>query len=328
MKLCLRNTVVAILCLAVLLVSGSLEAAPLDYSQQSNWVYAGQDSGNHKVDVFFVAPTVYLGGDKLFNMPMDDRQLRQNFRGATNMEKGLYDRQANFYAPYYRQAALTAYSLDPAAARPYFDAAYEDVKAAFVYYLKNHNKGRPVVLAGFSQGSDMILRLMKDMYKSRKLRDQLVGAYAIGWRVTPEELKQYRHLKMAQGETDTGVIVSFNTEAPDVKASVIVPHRTLGINPLNWKTTGEMAPASLNKGAVFTDYAGEIRQEIPHMTGAYLDPARGTLKVTDVDSDQYPPIIDLFADGVYHVYDYMFFYRNLQDNVTSRIQAYWKKQEQ
>ena len=33
------------------------------------------------------------------------------------------------------------------------------------------------------------------------------------------------------------------------------------------------------------------------------------------------------TDGVYHLYDYQFFYRNLQENVEVRLNAYLEKQE-
>jgi hypothetical protein len=150
----------------------------------------------------------------------------------------------------------------------------------------------------------------------------LVAVYAIGWRVTAEEIARYPHLRMAQGEYDTGVIVSFNTEAPELASSLSVPLKTLGINPLNWKTTGELADKSLNQGAVFTDYSGNVIKEIPCLTGAYLDPVRGTIKVTDVDAADYPPGLELFKPGEYHIYDYQFFYRNLQTNVRDRIEMY------
>ena len=58
------------------------------------------------------------------------------------------------------------------------------------------------------------------------------------------------------------------------------------------------------------------------LTGAYIDQERGALKVPDVSPDTYPPSIDIFEAGVYHVYDYQFFYRNLQENVGVRLAAY------
>ena len=120
------------------------------------------------------------------------------------------------------------------------------------------------------------------------------------------------------------MIVSFNSEADTITHSLMIPEgtKTNPINPLNWKTDGTAADKSLNKGACFTDYSGNIVEEIPALTGAYIDSTRGALKVTDVTPADYPAGLDIFEDGVYHLYDYQFFYRNLQENVAVRLNAY------
>ena len=65
--------------------------------------------------------------------------------------------------------------------------------------------------------------------------------------------------------------------------------------------------------------------EVPHLTGAYIDSERGALKVTDVTPEEYPAGVDLFEDGIYHLYDYQFFYRNIQKNVKARIAVFVEK---
>jgi hypothetical protein len=35
-----------------------------------------------------------------------------------------------------------------------------------------------------------------------------------------------------------------------------------------------------------------------------------------------PPKLTIFDEGVYHLYDYQFFYRNLLENASVRIAAY------
>lgn len=309
-----------ILIVALLLGGCAQQSVGVDYSKAENWAYLPIGEMITKdCDVFFVAPTVYLGTAEAHSMDLGDGVTKAQFLGATNMEKGLYDGDANFFAPYYRQAALNVYTMDAAAAEPYFDLAYADVARAFDQYLKDYNQGRPFILAGFSQGSEMLLRLMADKFDDPVLRDQLVAAYLIGWRVTREDMSCYPFLKMARNSGDTGVIISFNSEAEWIQNSLIVPDQTLGINPLNWRTDSTPAAASENQGAVFTDYAGGIVKEVPNLTGAYLDPSRGTLRVSDVTPADFPPVLDMFQEGVYHLYDYQFFYRNLQENVRERI---------
>mgnify|MGYP000865072962 CR=1 FL=1 len=306
------------------LVIGCSAQTSNQYADKNNWAFFPESSQLISADVFLICPTVYMGEENSFNMEMNDAKTRASFMGALNMEKGIYENVCSIYAPFYRQAGLNAYSLDSTEAEPYFQLAYSDVKQSFAYYMQECNNGRPLVLAGFSQGSEMLLRLMKDLFQNKSYNDLLVGAYLIGWRITEEDVAQYPYLKMARGADDTGVIISFNSEAESVNTSLLVPRSTLAINPLNWKTTGEYAEAELNLGAVFTDYEGDILKEIPALTGAYLDPERGTLKVTGVSPEDYPPVLDIFEKGVYHLYDYQFFYRNLQQNVALRVDKYIK----
>lgn len=295
-----------------------------DYSDSTNWAYLEADETGTEADVFFICPSVYGGSEDACNMSLTDQDTKESFVGAINMEKGIYEENTRFFAPYYRQIGLNVYEMPEEDREPYLEIAYEDVRDAFDHYYDNYNEGEPFILAGFSQGADMCLRLLKDCFDNEELQDQLIACYAIGWRVTEEDLAEYPQLKMAQAEDDTGVIVSFNSEAEDVTDSLMIPEGTtsLAINPLNWKTDGTAADKSLNKGACFTDYSGAITEEIPQLTGAYIDEARGSLKVPDVSPEDYPAGLSIFTDGIYHLYDYQFFYRNLQENVQTRIQAY------
>lgn len=173
----------------------------------------------------------------------------------------------------------------------------------------------------------MCIRLLKDCFKDEETNRLLVACYAIGWRITEQEIKENPHLKFASGENDTGVIVSFNSEAEFINNSLMIPSgtKTLAINPLNWKTDGTAADKSEDLGSCFTDYSGNITKEIKNLTGAYIDSTRGSLKVPNVSPKDYPPGLDMFEEGIYHLYDYQFFYRNLQKNVKTRLDSYYAK---
>ena len=45
------------------------------------------------------------------------------------------------------------------------------------------------------------------------------------------------------------------------------------------------------------------------------------LKVTDVSPEDYPAVVPGLPEGAYHIYDYQFFFRNLQQNVQLRVDA-------
>ncbi len=300
------------------------DSSGIDYSLEENWAYYASSDGDELADVFFVCPTVYSGSDDSYTMEMDDEDTKESFLGATNMEKGIYDEDTRFFAPYYRQVGLNVYEMEEEDREPWLAYAYEDVKDAFLYYMEEENDGAPIILAGFSQGADLCLRLLEDCFADDSMQDLLVACYAIGWRVTEEDLDEYPQLKFAESADDTGVVIAYNTEDPQIDDSLLIPEGTksLCINPLSWSTDSEVADKSLNLGACFTDYSGEIVTEIPQLTGAYIDEERGALKVTDVSPEDYPAGLSIFTDGIYHLYDYQFFYRNLQENVRTRISSY------
>lgn len=296
-----------------------------DYSDRENWAYCERENRQKAADVFFVCPTVYGGSENQYNMSLTDVESKTNFLGAITMEKGIYEEDSRFFAPYYRQIGFLVYTMKEKEREKYLEIAYADVKASFEYYMEHYNEGRPIVVAGFSQGADLCIRLMKDCFANEKINRLLVACYAIGWRITEKEMEEYPHLRFASGEDDTGVMISFNSEAEDIEESLMIPAgtKTLAINPLNWKRDDTIvADKKLNRGACFTDYDGKIVSEVPQFTGAYIDSKRGALKVVDVTLEEYPSGVDLFENGIYHIYDYQFFYRNLQENVKKRIKAF------
>ena len=300
-------------------------AAPVDYSDENNWAYYG--IGEDKdVDLFLVCPTVDTLDEE--NMSLENDVMKGYFEGALNMERGIYEDSCRMYAPYYRQMAMNGYSLEDAEETERRLAfAYNDVSDAFAYYIENENDGRPIILAGFSQGADMCYRLMEEYFGDKELQDQLVAVYGIGWAVTEDMVEAYPQIVPANSADDIGVVISFDCEAPEVTETIVNPagQKAYSINPLNWKTDGTPADKSENIGACFTKYSGEIKSEAAGLCGCYIDEERGALKVTDVSPEDYPAVIDIFPDGAYHIYDYQFFFRNLQENVQHRVELYMEQ---
>lgn len=293
----------------------------VDYFDEKNWAYYSEGKGKD-ADLFLIAPTVDTKDE--YYMSMDDEKTRNQFLGALNMERGIYENTTRMFAPYYRQGAMKIYSLTPDEREPYLLFAYDDVSEAFEYYLTNENQGRPIVLAGFSQGADMCYRLLEEYFDDDDLYNRLVAVYAIGWPCTEDMTKEFPQIKPATSETDTGVVVSIDCEAPNATDTFITPKGTKAytINPLNWKTDETPADKSLNLGACFTDYDASIIKEEKGFCGCYIDVERGVIKVPDINPADYQAIVPGLPEGAYHIYDYQFFYRNFEENVEKRVRDF------
>ena len=296
------------------------ETAP-DYGDRESWAYfaLGEDTG---VDVFLLCPTVDTRSEtNSFDL---NEKLKSRFLNALDLEKGIYANAGRLYSPYYRQMSMNAYRLPEAERAKAQEIACADVSAAFRWYLDHENGGRGIVLAGFSQGAQMCLELLKEFYggngeEAAALRKNLVTVYAIGWSVTEEMTAAYPQIVPAAGETDIGTVVCFDCEDGTLTDTLVIPAgtRALSINPLNWRTDGTPADRSRNAGAVM----GLGEEPVPGLCGAYLG-SRGELVVTDVSPAEYPVGIDIFPEGSYHIYDYLFFFTNLKENLAARVNAW------
>ena len=300
--------------------------SPLDYSLDANWLYDGVGD-DKEVDVFMVAPTVDTKSESNAKMTEGYKKV---FRYAMNQQQALYAETSKLYAPYYRQGAMNIYNLSESIREQALEIAYLDVSAAFKYYIRYKNNGRPFILAGFSQGADMCYRLLEEYFGGQSaeavsLRENLVAVYAIGWAMTEEMVQQYPQIVPATGEDDLGVVISFDCEDGTVTDSIVVPagQKAISINPLNWRTDSVVASKSLNIGTVTQDSkTGAVTSVTAHKCGAYIDPSRGTLIVTDLDFENYPTVLTIFPEGSLHLYDNFLFFANLKENIQLRTRLF------
>jgi len=292
----------------------------LDFSSPKNWAFLPSQI-EKKVDVFFVYPTLF-GGTAEMNMDITNDSLRNLVQAALLKQCSVFSSDCNMFAPYYRQMSFDGLSMDEAERDKYFSLGLNDIEQAFDYYLKNLNNGRPFIIAGHSQGSQVLLNMMKNKFNDPELMDKLVAAYLIGYSVTNKDLAENSWLKMAQTDNDIGVIISYNTQSQNAKGSPVLLSNANCINPLNWVTTSEYAPRELNLGAVFFKDNGEIDSIVPQFTDAWID-ENGALVAGISEVQTYS--VSNFPEGVYHKFDYSFFYKNLVENVHVRNRAYFDK---
>ena len=304
-----------------------------DYSKTSCWYKISDVSKD--VDTFFVYPTEYMGineGDPDY-APLDNPEMLE---GVKNLDHkymaSVYEESTNLFMPYYRQASLrlegNTWEKTGDIRAALTGIPYHDITAALDYYFEHYNNGRPFILAGHSQGAAICKLVLQNYFKEHpEYYKRMVAAYVIGFSVTKGDLEKYPHLKFATGETDTGVIVSWNIEGPkNVKENaqnVVVLPGAISINPLNWKLDDTYAPASENLGSLVpNEETGETK--IGDLgADAQVVPDRGVV-VTNANFDPME-MTELFGPQSFHNGDYIFYYNNIKANVAKRIAAYQKK---
>jgi hypothetical protein len=237
--------------------------------------------------------------------------------------------------PYYRQAGMPvmkkAWKETGDCEAAITGMPYDDITAALDYYFENYNEGRPFIIAGHSQGSCMTKLLLKKYFKDHpEYYDRMVAAYVIGYSVTKDDLEANPHLKFATGETDTGVIISYNTEGPKnaeekAETAVLLPN-AISINPLNWKLDETYAPASENLGSLVVNEKTGKPEIVDLGADAQLNVARGVVvtnaKGEPMEEAKAKVAAEFFGPDGRHGEDYMFYYNNIKDNVAKRVAAY------
>ena len=272
-----------------------------DYTLPANWYHLDRGTG---ADLFYISSTEVAdralkdGRVRHFASVTDSADRAALLAEYNGVDRLLSDGKLNFYGPYYRQMTLETY-LSQEDVRSRVAVPLQDIHAAFDYYMAHENKGKPFILAGFSQGAQMTLELLKAMPDS--VYSRMVAAYIIGWPVTPEDRKAAKsRIVPAEGAADTGVTVCYQSvRSPSDANQVINGTSCIGINPVNWCTD--------TTSAVFCDSL-TVR----------LDPATHYLLVSGYESTDYvrPPY---FQEGNYHTFEIRWYADCLRRNMQERL---------
>jgi hypothetical protein len=165
---------------------------------------------NAPIDCFYVYPTVSL--DESANSDMTPGPEERNVIRA---QFARFASQCRPFAPLYRQFTLTALRAGTAGKPMAVDRtlAYNDVLDAWNYYVKNDNNGRGVVLIGHSQGSGVLLQLIRNEIDGKPMQSRVVSAMLLGANVAVPKGKDvggaFKHLPLCRSAEQTGCVISY-----------------------------------------------------------------------------------------------------------------------
>ena len=270
------------------------------------------------VDVFFLHPTTLTGSkrrEKGWNGDVFDQKLNKKTDKVIEYQATIFNGTARVYAPRYRQTHLHNFFRKnrPDEAKRSLALAHEDVRAAFEYYLKNFNQGRPIIIAGHSQGSYHGMVLLKEFFDGQPLSAQLVAAYLPGWPV-PKDF--FQKIKPCESPTETGCACSWRTykrgydgvkwaHGPDF----------ITTNPVIWTTEpGKFAPKTASKGAVLTKMRVYPQLCDAEVHDGYLWTSRPKFRGSA-----------LIRTKNYHPGDLNLYYFDVRENAALRTKTFLKK---
>lgn len=284
------------------------------------------------VDVFFVHPTTFFSGTA-WNQDLSDAATNaRTDSGPLRGQASVFNGCCAVYAPRYRQFTFSAVLNYDANSRAAEELAYSDVKRAFQYYLEHYNHGRPFILAGHSQGSRMLIRLIPDVIDGTPLRKKMVAAYVVGNWIPESWFTKQTTIMPCRGATDTGCVLTWSTLGEDADAdkqrrdfvtragypAATAQEHFICTNPLTWSMGSETVPASANLGGWTPGQSNPPRAIDPQVVGARC--TNGALFITDPGPASYKLV--RLPGGNYHNYDYQLFWMNVRQNAADRVKAY------
>jgi hypothetical protein len=282
-----------------------------------------------RVAVFYVHPTTYLERDR-WNAPLEpDGQTEFRTRLFVRSQASAFNNVADVWAPRYRQAAYGAFLLKSADATRALDFAYADVKAAFDEFLRQVPKDEPIILAGHSQGSLHLSRLL--MERGRELKGRLVAAYVVGWPVSDSADLPPMGLRACTHPEEVGCVLSWLTFSEPANPDLILDawKGTRGptgvrrerrdivcVNPLTGTRGGEAPPAA-NPGTLVPSADLSSATLVRGAVGARC--GNGFLYL----QGDIPPLGPFVLPGNnYHVYDYALFWTAIARDSFRRTEAW------
>ena len=367
--MCARRFLIAIFILTLLVVAGAFamfqwggqmlvkQATPKghfeakaagsgpDYRQESSWIarpglerdpsqWLPEGAISEKVAepaaVFFIHPTTYLERDR-WNAPLDHRQSQDRAALFVRSQASAFNKIAEIWAPRYRQAAYGAFLLKSGDANQALDLAYGDVARAFDQFLGELAPSRAIILAGHSQGSLHLMRLLAG--RKDALKGRLVAAYVAGWPVGVKSDLPATGLAPCDQPEQAGCVLSWQSFAEPANASLVTgswvgtrgltganrrQEDMLCVDPVSGRRNGR-SEAAENPGTLLPSADLASARLAPSQVASRCD--HGFLIIGGAVPAMGPYVL---PGNNYHVYDYALFWGAVRRDAERRLAA-WRR---
>lgn len=298
----------------------------------ARWVPAGfAPATAPRAAVFYVHPTTYLARDR-WNAPLDDKDANERLRLLVSSQASAFNGVGEIWGPRYRAATFGAFLTGEKSATQAIDFAYGDVLRAFDAFVAAQPADRPIIIAGHSQGTLHLLRLLRERVAGKPIARRIVAAYLVGWPVSVTADLPALGLPACVKADQAGCILDWQSfaEPADPHLIVEVYERSQGLTGASRRGTPMLcvdqltgtlngaAPASANLGALVPEKGFGGGDLVKAKTGARCD-ASGFLLIGG-DPGGYDGYI--MPGQNFHVFDYALFWANVRRDAERRLAAF------
>jgi hypothetical protein len=202
------------------------------------------------IDCFYVYPTISTDPGVNSDMTPDPAELN-----VVAQQFARFGSKCRVFAPSYRQvtlAGLRALLANPAGGFGLgTGVAYDDVRDAWNSYLQRDNQGRGVALIGHSQGSFVLIELIKKEIEGKPVQKRIVSAILLGATVEVPTGKDvggtFQQMPLCRAASQTGCVItygSYRSTVPPPENALFGRTTTPGMsgactNPANLKDGGK-----------------------------------------------------------------------------------------
>ena len=317
-----------------------------DYAAAASWIARPEDGENPSTwlperialpmasppaSIFYIHPTTYLERDR-WNAPLAGNR-DSDFRAGlfVQSQASALTSAGHVWAPRYRQAAFGAFLLKSDDAQAALDLAYRDVRAAFDRFVTEAPADRPIILAGHSQGSLHLMRLLKERVAKTPLQRRIAAAYVVGWPLSATVDVPAMGLPVCLGPEQPGCILSWLSFAAPANPDLVVDsyqgsaglaggkrkrEDIVCVNPVSG-TLGGASPPADNPGTLVPAADLVSATLVPGQVGAHCE--NGLLMLDGAIPALGPYVL---PGNNYHVYDYALFWGAIRRDAALRLGAW------
>jgi hypothetical protein len=345
-----------------------LPMAP-DYLMRSNW--SGWPGPGNPADrlppnvepvpyekreaaAFFLHPTTYGSTDD-YVQPMDHEESRRGTDlGTVSIQASVFNDCCTVYAPRYRQSGIAF--PEESLGEQLSEIGYLDIQNAFLYFLEEIGDEKPFVLAGHSQGTFHLVRLVMEEVSGTPLMDRLIAIYAIG-NSLPEELVEIGlpDIEICENRHQIGCFISWDSYREDrepsffenvgeretvwngINYSGYKSNKKICVNPITWTTDDSLSDKADHLGALpaskqdnYGSLADPLSELIKNDISVYCHNDSSNWLLVNPDRSEKlktPGWFRLF-EGNLHGYDYQYYWADIRQNARDRTNRFLELRDQ